>query len=456
MSEDGSYANCTRPEPAGQLELTDGSEAYGHRMQGPCACGIEHQPQPINGSSPQPQRRIVGTADFTDEDGNLLFQEVRHSPKGFQQRAPDGKGGWRWSIKGVRRVLFNLPALVAADPNETVWLSEGTKDVSRLAKEGLVATCNPMGAGSWISEYNESLKGRHVVILGDNDAPGRKHVRQVASSLLGTAVSIKVLEFPDLPEGGDVSDWLDVGHTIEELCELAESAPAWEPEPERAPGVHTNGSTPSLDAPDVPLLLPMDVWRPTFDDYRQALNGVTEAADEHHFAALATSIGAVLGRRVYVDYAYRLYPNLFTLIVGPAGSSKKTTALRLARQVVTRADDGLSTQNSVGSGEGLLEALAEADSALGPTPMHRRLLLTQSEMGQLLAKARQDGSGTLVPMLLDAFDCPSMLNPKTRSKPITAYKPTLSIMAATTPRVQALHLHRGTEGPHSQAQQDGA
>ena len=195
----------------------------------------------------------------------------------------------------------------------------------------------------------------------------------------------------------------------------------------------TNGAAPSPDAPETPLLLPAEVWRSTFDDYRRALEGVTEAADEHHFTAFVTVVGAVLGRRVFVDAAYRLYPNFYSLNVGPAGSTKKTTVQRLARDVVLRVDETLAVQTAAGSGEGLLEALSEADKALGETPMHRRLLLIQSEMGQLLAKARQDGSGTLIPLLLDAFDCPPMLNPKTRTKPISAFKPTLSLMAATTP-----------------------
>jgi hypothetical protein len=164
-----------------------------------------------------------------------------------------------------------------------------------------------------------------------------------------------------------------------------------------------------------------------------ALEGVTEAADEHHFTALATVVGALLGRRVYVDNAYPLYPNIYSLNVGRAGSTKKTTVQRLARDVGMRVDENLTIQSAAGSGEGLLEALSEADSSLGQMPVHRRLLLMQSELGQLLSKARQDGSGTLVSYILDLFDCPPVLNPRTRSKPITAYRPTLSLMAATTP-----------------------
>lgn len=191
-------------------------------------------------------------------------------------------------------------------------------------------------------------------------------------------------------------------------------------------------TTSAAASSETPLRLPQEVWRPTIDDYRRALEGVTEAADEHHFSAFVTIVGAVLGRRVYVYNGYRLYPNFYTLNVGPAGSTKKTTVQRLGRDVIQRVDENLTIQSAVGSGEGLLEALAEADNADGQAPMHRRLLLVQSEMGQLLSKARQDGSGTLISYLLDAYDSPPVLNPRTRMKPITAYKPTLSLMAAST------------------------
>src|SRR5690606_34924925 len=61
-----------------------------------------------------------------------------------------------------------------------------------------------------------------------NDDPGRKHVRNVASSVHGKAASVKVLDLPGLPEHGDVSDWLDA-HTIDELLERVEATPEWQP-----------------------------------------------------------------------------------------------------------------------------------------------------------------------------------------------------------------------------------
>ncbi len=168
-------------------------------------------------------RRIVANYPYRDEEGKLLFEVCRFEPKDFRQRAPDGTGGWRWSLKGVRRVLYRLPELVAAPTDATVFLVEGEKDADRLASLGLIATTCPGGANKWRPEYTEALSGRKVVILPDNDLAGTEHAETVKERLTGTAAQIAVLALQGLPHKGDVSDWLDAGGTTERLSELAEA-----------------------------------------------------------------------------------------------------------------------------------------------------------------------------------------------------------------------------------------
>jgi len=141
--------------------------------------------------------RIVAEYDYCDEQETLLYQSIRYDPKDFRQRRPNGKGGWLWNLpKTVRRVLYRLPELIAADPAEWVFVVEGEKDVDRLRSEGLVATCNVGGAGKWLDCYNESLQGKRVCIIADKDEPGRKHAQQVAKSLHSVALEVKVVECP--------------------------------------------------------------------------------------------------------------------------------------------------------------------------------------------------------------------------------------------------------------------
>ena len=161
--------------------------------------------------------------DYLDETGTLLYRVVRGPGKKFWQQRPDGNGGWEKNLQGVRRVLYRLPELIAR-PDETVYVVEGEKDANRLHAAGLLATTNSGGAGKWKPSHSESLRGRSVVIIPDNDKVGREHAVQVAQELLGIAFSVKIVELPNSPPKGDVSDWLDAGHTIAELQELVEQA----------------------------------------------------------------------------------------------------------------------------------------------------------------------------------------------------------------------------------------
>jgi len=73
------------------------------------------------------------------------------------------------------------------------------------------------------------LCGANVVILPDNDKPGRDFAKSKAVSLYGKAASVKVLELLGLPEKGDVIDWFNAGGIFEELERLASEVPEWKP-----------------------------------------------------------------------------------------------------------------------------------------------------------------------------------------------------------------------------------
>lgn len=183
------------------------------------------------------RRRIVATYDYRDEGGELLFQVVRFEPKDFRQRRPDPSkpGEWINNLKDVRRVLYRLPELLAADPARPVFICEGEGKVERLRALGLIATTAPQGAGKWKDEYAQPLRGRSVVILPDHDKPGQDHGQAVARSVATVAALVKILELPGLQEKGDVKNWLDAGGTAERLQELADAAPVWTPGDDPAP-----------------------------------------------------------------------------------------------------------------------------------------------------------------------------------------------------------------------------
>ena len=106
-----------------------------------------------------------------------------------------------------------------------VFLVEGERCADALATLGLVATTCPEGAGSWRSEYTETLRDRRVVILPDNDHPGAAHADDIIQDLLGVAAELRSIVLPGLPYKGDVVDWLAAGGTQEALLRMADAAP---------------------------------------------------------------------------------------------------------------------------------------------------------------------------------------------------------------------------------------
>lgn len=171
--------------------------------------------------------KIVATYDYTDEGGALLFQVCRMDPKSFRQRRPDpdNPGEWIWKLGQTRKVLFHLPAIAEST---TVIIAEGEKDVLALEALGLPATCNAGGAGKWFAGYSESLRGKKVAIIADNDLPGQNHAATVAGHLITDAKSVRILSAPEPHK--DASDWIDAGATAETIIDAIKATPELTPD----------------------------------------------------------------------------------------------------------------------------------------------------------------------------------------------------------------------------------
>ncbi len=206
------------------------------------------------GVAPPPGRRQDPEAIYvyTDEKSKPLFRVVRQPGKRFYQERYAGPGRWERGIKGVRRVVYRLPEVLKAE--DWVIVVEGEKDADALRRREFIVTTNPGGANKWRAEYTESFRGKRVIILGDNDEPGRKHVDAVAHALHGVATALRVPNLMGVPEHGDVSDWFAQGHTSEELRALIEDTPAWSPSlkpPARSEGLSLPEAWPGLIPPEM-------------------------------------------------------------------------------------------------------------------------------------------------------------------------------------------------------------
>ncbi|TDC85719.1 hypothetical protein E1292_48595 [Nonomuraea deserti] len=109
-------------------------------------------------------------------------------------------------------------------------ITEGEKDVETLrAHRGIVATCNPMGAGKWQPDFARYFRGADVSIVADRDEAGRRHARTVVDSLMPVARCIHVIQ---ARHGKDAHDHLSAGGTMGDFIEV------WTPKPFTDEEVH--------------------------------------------------------------------------------------------------------------------------------------------------------------------------------------------------------------------------
>ena len=397
---------------------------------------------------------ISKTYDYTDEQGNLLYQVVRMIPKDFRQRRPKSGGGWEWKIGNVRRVLYRLPALIAAPAEETIFVVEGEKDVDRLVKLGLAATCNAGGADNgtgskWLPEFAQHFRGRRVAILPDKDGPGRKHAQHVAGGMQGIAAEIKVVELPGA--GKDVSDWIEAGGTVEELLRIIEAAPTT-----RSSTSSTTTIVEDVDAQELPgpiewPVLGQDAYQGIAGRIVRMIEPETEADPVAILAQLLVMAGNIIGRQAhYIVEGNSHHCNLFAVLVGSTARGRKGTSEGRVRQILRSVDEewaDTNIKNGLVSGEGLVwsvrdpiyktENVKEKGRIVGTEEVladagvdDKRLLVVESEFASTLRVCKRE-QNTLSPTLRSAWDS-GHLRTMAKNSPAKATDAHISIIGHIT------------------------
>lgn len=173
--------------------------------------------------------KITAIYDYRDEKNKYLYSKVR-----FEGGSIDGKIIRYYYIDYVNdtaephkpegvKTLYNLPNLIkAVKEGYPVYYVEGEKDVETLKKYGYTAT-TAGSASDWQNSFGKYFTGAKVIILYDNDKAGEECRDKVIKGTKPYAHSIK-WTMSSTAEHGDVTDFFNEGHTIEELKELIKNA----------------------------------------------------------------------------------------------------------------------------------------------------------------------------------------------------------------------------------------
>jgi hypothetical protein len=156
-----------------------------------------------------------------------------------------------------------------------------------------------------------------------------------------------------------------------------------------------------------------------------AYTAESESPEEYHLWTAISVIAGALRRSVFFDMGYFLmYPNMYVVLVGPPGRCKKSTAMRIGRDILKATPGAKFTADST-TREKLIINLTQAHKD-GSSCMTAH----STEFATMLTSSGMD----MVVFLTDIFDCPAVWEHDTKSGGKNTIKgPFLNLLGATTP-----------------------
>lgn len=180
---------------------------------------------------------------------------------------------------------------------------------------------------------------------------------------------------------------------------------------------------------------PAAAFRGWVGRYVALMAPTTEAPHAFHLGVGLTIAGAILGRDVWCPYGEPTHANLFTLLVGKSGKTRKDTAIRRGTRMVT--DQHLEAGKLVNTITKVITDVGSAEALMDELATHPNLMLYSTEFSKLMGNARRKATGTIIPTLMQAWDAPPIMASLTRGNPVEAHYPYMSVLAATQPEILA-------------------
>lgn len=169
-----------------------------------------------------------GDVDDVLAELGLSHRDLFDNPRGSEYRYNDGRVVFRTVDKKFRQdgnkqgtALFGLSSLATPGP---VYVVEGENDQLTAQNVCGVAAVSQAGGASNAPEKADwsALKGRDVIVVQDDDAPGEKRAKKVVAHLQSLADMPASITMAKAAAGKDLSDHIAAGKTIEELTPVGE------------------------------------------------------------------------------------------------------------------------------------------------------------------------------------------------------------------------------------------
>lgn len=282
--------------------------------------------------------RVVATFEYKYTDSKTIYIKERIEPghngrtKEFRFKHQEDD---QWVLgRGCNPVLYNLPQV--AESKQCIVV-EGEAKADLLVSLGFVATSLDSGANSpWKDEYAKVLKDKdEVVIMSDNDGPGKQYATKIANALCGRVKSLKVVELPGLQESEDIIDWAKIpGNDKTKLIELIKNTPEWTPT--EADQVEVVEEVEVVPKEIIPVCdFPIEIFPPELKEFSNkvalAIDIGPEVVASVEMSILSSCIGNSI--RVSPKQGYDVPPFMWTGVVLPPGSGKSPVINTLSKPI---------------------------------------------------------------------------------------------------------------------------
>ncbi len=150
-----------------------------------------------------------------------------------------------------------------------------------------------------------------------------------------------------------------------------------------------------------------------------------ESPESFHIWNSLSNIAGALRRQVWFDMGYfKVYPNLYVVLVAPPGRCKKTTSMRLARDILVDVPGLHFTPDSTSREKLILTMSQKYSDGQSAITAH------SGEFASFLATSAEN----MVGFLTDIFDCPGEWKHETKGTGTNLIRaPFFNLLACTTP-----------------------
>ena len=167
-------------------------------------------------------------------------------------------------------------------------------------------------------------------------------------------------------------------------------------------------------------------------EYEKQMSKYTEAPEVYHRALAYGMLGALLttypNRCVLYGGPSRRWTNLWVMLVGDSGLSRKSTAVIMAMEVLNETQDGPTLRApDDGSPEGFAKDLVARERA---SKMNAASMMMHSEMAAFLTNLTRDYMRSMKGMLMDFFDAPPVYRRALSKEEFSVHRPRFTLIGA--------------------------